>query len=369
VLIEAFEAERARRALLRPAEGLTAWDVVRRWVEHAPHLAESTRRAYLGLARARLLEPLSALPAACSEQDLRRVLATIRDGPNGLSAQSLAILTTILHRAFAQAVADGLLPTNPAAAIRLPRVKRRPARFLTAEQAQALLQAAEGADLQTRVLVHLALTTGLRIGELLALRWEDIDLQAAELRVSGTLDKKTRARTAPKTPTALRRVELGPAAVALLTALKAEREAFRDYLRQNEAEELVPDTGYVFVNSLGRPIQYDVWRDRTWAKLLKRAGLPYAPPHALRHTHATLLLSGGESLNVVATRLGHADPGVTVRVYGHTLPGLGRRAAERAEAALRPAQPQVEPRLARPATAEEMEGLGLQPRNQPQEAR
>jgi integrase len=197
----------------------------------------------------------------------------------------------------------------------------------------ALLRAAEGP--QERALIFLALTTGLRIGELLALKWDDVDCGRRELSVNATLDKRRRTRREPKTAHSKRTVPIGPIILEMLEGVRQAQEAQKAYLASYDALELWYDTGHVFVTEEGRPLLYANWRSRAWKRLLLRAGIVYAPPHTLRHTAATLLLAERRTVpNVVAERLGHKDVRTLLMFYSHVLPGQGREAAEEMEALL-----------------------------------
>jgi integrase len=160
-----------------------------------------------------------------------------------------------------------------------------------------------------------ARATGMRQGELLALRWSDVDLDAGTLAVRHTLQRRTRTPAEPKTDRARRTLQLGPATVACL--------------RDHRATQPVRGRdGYVFATRTGTPLEA---RNvvRAFHAALRRLGLPHQRFHELRHCFATLMLEDGEELAVVSRALGHADLSTTADVYSHLTPAMLERVAAR----------------------------------------
>jgi integrase len=225
----------------------------------------------------------------------------------GLSPTTVSHLHTVLHGAFAEAVRWGLLSRNVVALARPPRKVHVEVVALTVEEARALLAAAAGTRFE--VLFVLALKTGMRRGELLALRWEDVDLDKGVLQVRGTL-RRTREGLrigTPKTAAARRKVVLSPSSVAALGRHRARQQQERQ-----AAGDLWQDFGLVFPNTLGRPMEPRCLLSDVYRPLLERAGLPPITFHTLRHTAATLLLAEGEHPKVVQELLGHAQVSITL---------------------------------------------------------
>jgi integrase len=239
----------------------------------------------------------------------------------GLSP-TVSHLHTVLHGAFAEAVRWGLLSRNVVALVRPPRKVHVEVVALTVEEARALLAAAAGTRFE--VLFVLALKTGMRRGELLALRWEDVDLDKGVLQVRGTLRRTREGLTigTPKTAASRRRVVLSPSSVAALRGHRARQQQERQ-----AAGDLWQDFGLVFPNTLGRPMEPRCLLSDVYRPLLKRAGLPPVTFHALRHTAATLLLAEGEHPKVVQELLGHAQVSITLDRYSHMTPRLMSNAA------------------------------------------
>ena len=161
--------------------------------------------------------------------------------------------------------------------------------------------------------------TGMRRGEVLGLRWSDIDLEAERLSVQRSVTcTGYQVHTTPtKTRTSRRPVDLDQRTVGVLTEWRAV-----------QAAELSGDTGagVVFTRANGQPVHPHVL-SQTFERVQANAGLPRIRLHDLRHTHATLLLKAGVPLKVVSERLGHSSPAFTMAVYQHVLPGMQRDAA------------------------------------------
>lgn len=242
----------------------------------------------------------------------------------GLSSSTVNKIHTVLHKALGQAVQWDLIPRNPAAAVKAPRPVSEEMRPLSAEEARRLLDAARGDRLEA--LYVLAVTTGMRRGELLGLKWSDIDLQDARLGIRRTLTRvdngKRHSLGDTKNKKGRRTVRLTPQAVDVL------RSHLEQQLREIEdLGDLYDDHGLVFTSEAGTPINPANLRNRSFATLLRRAGLPHIRFHDLRHTCATLLLGKGVHPKFVQELLGHATIAITLDTYSHVMPGMGDQTA------------------------------------------
>jgi integrase len=226
----------------------------------------------------------------------------------GTGARTCQQCHSVLRAALNQALRWGTVPRNVAALVDAPRAVPAERPVLTIGQAQTLLAATSGT--RWGPLWTVALLTGLRRGELLGLRWADVDLDAATLRVTGALSR-TKERTPPKTTRALRTVPLAPPVVA---ALRAQRQWAR--LARVAAGADWVDSGYVFTTPTGGPLRGDNVH-RAWDRELTRRSLPGVRFHDLRHTCASLLLAAGTPPRVVMAILGHTTPDVTLGIYAH----------------------------------------------------
>lgn len=237
--------------------------------------------------------------------------------------RTVARVRQVLRQALKTAVKWGLMPRNPVDLVDTPRVTKKAIRVLTREEARALLDALSGDRLEPLYTVVLAI--GLRRGEAIGLRWQDVDFERGLLHVRGQLsyygDRKRGIsggyRWEPtKTGQGLRTLVLPKVAVA---ALRAHRER---QLAEGRLSE------YVFTRRDGQPLEPSVV-NRHLRRLLQRAGLPPVTPHGLRHSCATLLREQGCGLEEISRLLGHASTQVTSVTYVHRWEGMGREPAER----------------------------------------
>ncbi len=248
----------------------------------------------------------------------------------GLAPATIHKMHVVLHKALNQAVVDGLLPRNVTGGLKIPRMDREEINPLTAEEADRLIEAARGDRL--KALYVIAIHTGLRQGELLALKWQDLDLEAGTLRVRRTLTYAggRHSLAEPKTKKSRRTVRLTAGAVAALhTHLQCQMG------EMEHLGSLYRPGGLVFSNEIGGIINPSNLRNRSFARLLKRAELPTNTRfHDLRHTCATLLLSENVNPKIVSEMLGHASIAITLDTYSHVLPTMQESAIRALENAL-----------------------------------
>jgi len=243
-----------------------------------------------------------------------------------LHPRSVSHHRATLRRALADAVRDGLVVRNVAALARPPSVPDVERAWLTTDQVRTLLASTEGDRLHA--LWALGASAGLRIGEALALAWDDVDTDAATLTVRSTLHREAGEWVVrePKTRSSRRTVPLTPLAVAALRAHE---------LRQAQ-EQLAHGTrrrGLVFTTPEGRPLHGTNVLPALYAAL-EAAGLPRVTFHGLRHSAASLMLEAGVPMKVVSELLGHSTLRVTADLYSHVAPTLARDAADRVQRAL-----------------------------------
>ncbi len=223
----------------------------------------------------------------------------------GVSARRVQYVHVTIRKALKDAVRWRLLPFNVADAVTPPRPTKPEITPLTAEQVKMLLAAASGDRLEA--LYVLAVTTGMRIGEMFGLKWSDVNLDAGTLQVRRTVAPDGTANP-PKTASSRRTVRLSGLAIRGLSKHPRSAE-------------------WVFASAAGTPIGVCNFHKNSWRPLLQRAGLPHARVHDLRHTAATLMLSRGIPVKVVSEMLGHADVSTTLSIYAHVLPDMQDSAA------------------------------------------
>jgi integrase len=312
-------AEALRTAhLVRHAPAQSVGTYLAYWLEAVtPSLAARTAQRYEGIVR-RHLAPLDKVPLARLGPDrIQAMYASMR------SPATVRYTHAVLHAALAQAVRWQLIPANPASAVRVPRVARKPIVALNPEQARAFLEAVDGDPLEP--LYVLALTTGMRLGELLGLTWDRIGADA--LTIDRTLVRlKGWTLAEPKTSGSRRQVALPPLAVRAL-----HRQRVIQAQQRLLAGQGWTDHGFVFTDPWGEPLTGHRITERHLRPLLARADLPPIHFHALRHTFATLQLALGTPAKVVSEALGHSTVQMTLDTYAHVLPTMQAEAAERLE--------------------------------------
>lgn len=240
----------------------------------------------------------------------------------GYAPQTVKHIHRVLHKAFGDALKWQFVGRNVCDAVIAPRVPQKEMLALSGEQAHQFLEAARGDPLEA--LYVLALTTGMRQGELLALKWEDIDLTTATLQVKRTIARlvgKGFTVSEPKTAKSRRRIYLTRIAT---DALKQHR------IRQREARlaagPIWNEQGWIFCNTIGHPIDVGNMIRRSFRPILIKAKLPMIRFHDLRHSTASLLLLLGVHVKVVQELLGHSQVSTTLDIYSHVLPSLQKDA-------------------------------------------
>jgi integrase len=251
-----------------------------------------------------------------------------RKAASGLSPRRVAMIHGVLRSALVTAERWGYVTRNVATLVDPPRVPKHEITPLTPEQARRLIEAA--ADDRHRALYVAALGTGLRQGELLGLRWEDMDLDTGRLRVRHTLANVggTLTLLEPKTDRSRRFVMLPESVV---TALRAHRT--RQRMEHLVAGPRWVDSGHVFTTTIGTPL-HAATVTRAFQAALERAGLPRSRFHDLRHAAATFLLAQGMTLEDVKQLLGHSSITLTSNTYGHVLEQRQRQVAAAMDAVL-----------------------------------
>lgn len=247
----------------------------------------------------------------------------------GLSSTTVHHLHAVLHRALDKALRLGLVQRNVADMVDVPRMRHHEMTTLSEEQARTLLSAASGERLEA--LYVLAIATGMRQGELLALKWRDVDLDESRLQVRATLHYTNEGYVIaePKTEFSRRRIALSKVAVEALRAHRIRQ--LEERLQLGDAWE---DNDLVFPNTVGRPLDGVNLLKYWFYPLLKRAGLPRMRFHDLRHTAATLLLGRGINPKIVSEMLGHSHVSVTLGIYSHVTPHMQEQAAKAMDDAL-----------------------------------
>ncbi len=249
----------------------------------------------------------------------------------GRGARTVQVIHSILHCALKQAVREGILGRNPADAVERPKVEQAELQILNEEQARQFLIAASRSPYET--IFYLALTTGMRKGELLGLKWPDLDWNKSTLLVQRQLQLiKGRGfiLSPPKTRAGRRQIKLGHGTLAQLDAHRKRQELERAAAGDNwqENDLIFPTTIGTFLD----PSRVS----KDFKRLLKEVGLPLIRFHDLRHTSISFLLDMGTPLNTVQRRAGHSKASVTADIYGHAMAHTQDEAAEKIEELVTP---------------------------------
>jgi integrase len=316
------------------SEAVAAWRETR-----LPSLAPKTRDRYDDVLRVHLEPEFGSTPlTALTREVVKRYFARLqRDGRTAgrehpgdpLSAGSVRKIQTVLSSVLSEAVELGMIRVNPAMRMRLPAPAKRDMTILTEQQVSQL---ANAIDPHYKTLILLAANTGMRAGELWALRRKDVDLLRGVIHVRQCVKRDTAAPDAPpKTVDAYGR-EVGPPKSGkprTITLGKATRDMLNDHLTAPAPGGAGPDT-LVFLTPGGRAVRHGLWMRKMFGPALK--ALPADKQalrfHDLRHTCASLLIAAGTPALYVKERLGHASITTTMNLYAHAFPSMEAIAAD-----------------------------------------
>ncbi len=315
---------------------MTVADFLNRWLaDYAkPKVSSKTYERYREMINGHILPELGSYllpklaPLHIQSFYSRALSGGRKDGRGGLSSQTVVHLHRVLHKALAQAVKWQLLSRNPTDAVEAPRVERREMRALDEDETVILLNLLGKSRLYMPTM--LAVTTGLRRGEILGLRWSKVDLRAGTITVVESLEQTMEGLRfkSPKTQCSRRSIALPAITVETLRSHRAAQAEERLALGPGWDEH-----GLVCPRPGGAPWPPDAF-STAFAAFVRRSGMPPFRFHDLRHTHASHLLKAGVHPKIVSERLGHSAIGITLDTYSHVLPGMQQAAAELLNAAL-----------------------------------
>ena len=238
----------------------------------------------------------------------------------GLASSTIKKIYNIIKGSLDYAVNMELLPSNPIKKIQLPKDKKKEMSVWDVPEIKAFLTVAKKDRLY--IAFHLAITTGMRRGEILGIRWKDIDFDRGVLYVRQTLSKDGKQfLVGAKTESGVRSIKLSNESLTTLVTHKVSIS--KDKLKSGPN---YLDHDLVVCTSKGTPVNPNNLK-RSYCKLLKEAEVPEIRFHDLRHTHATMLLAQGISAKVISERLGHSNIKTTLDIYSHVLPNMQEEAA------------------------------------------
>lgn len=330
-------AQVERGTYLEPSK-TTVGEYLQQWLEaHQVSVGAKTAATYAQIVRDHIVPYIGHIQLTKLKPiHIQQMYAAILEGERRDKKQGRISPTTVKHihatlrKALNDAVRWQLIPSNPANAVTPPKQEPRECRAAEETEIRKVLGAFEGTLLEMPV--YLALTTGARLGEILALRWEDVDLASGVLYIRRALGRNPLTGELEfkevKTPKSRRAIEIGPTTVERLRKWRVRQQEMR--LAAGPAWQ---DHGLLCCREDGSPLNPHTVSARFSIKV-RKLGLALRF-HDLRHTHATMLLKAGVNPKVVSERLGHSRVGMTLDTYSHVLPTMQREAAKAIEQLIR----------------------------------
>lgn len=288
-------------------------------------IKQSTYLSYEGYMRNHFVPALGDIPLQDITPRLLQQFYNYKQEHDNLSAKTITNMNLCLHKCLDHALKEGYLVSNPAASINLPHGERPQINILSRDEQARLVQASYRH--RYGIFIRLTLSTGLRIGELLGLRWEDVDFTSGLLHVRRTLNRLNKlnlpreyagSRTEiviqePKSKISMRSIPLLPMALQELSQWKMVQQA-----EQQAAGNAYIDSGMIVTNPLGGYVEPRTFKDY-YNQMLEIAGLRHLTFHALRHTFASRALEQGMDSKTLSMLLGHASVSFTLDTYTHVL--------------------------------------------------
>ncbi|MBI0578613.1 site-specific integrase [Neobacillus cucumis] len=315
---------------------LTFGEFSDKWIEMhgTQNLAPKTLDLYIGLLNDRIIPALGHLkleqikPMHLVEfyKNLKETGIRLDGKPGPLSDQYIVHHHRLIRTMLQYAVKWQFLSSNPASQVDPPKVRKKQTNVYDEKQVQALLEAVENEDLKYKVLIHLAVSTGMRQGELLGLEWKHIDLENFIIHVcqsSQYIPGKGVFTKSPKNETSVRSITVPVSIIALLKQyrVKQKKERLRIGDKWHESDRLFT----TWDGKAMHPTTVSSW----FPEFLRKYELPRIRFHALRHTAATLLINQNVHMKTISARLGHSNIQTTMDIYGHSLKSADQDAADK----------------------------------------
>lgn len=317
MITEMEEGKLTQRNNKTVAEWMDEW-----LANYLPNIEETTRIGYQTKIRCYIKPAIGDIRIkSLRTEHVQKMVNDMKD--RGLSPKNIRDTFNNINAAMKKAVKTRLVPYNPCEAVELPKLKKYRANVYSAETIHTVLDAAKGTDMYLPIL--LLVMVGLRRGELLALRWQDIDFKNSILKVRRNLvnGEKGYIIKEPKSEAGIRDIHLGSDVMQTLKAarLKYMTDAF-------EYGTGFQNLNFVIYQEDGSPFHPDSMTQK-WRRFLESHNLPKIRLHDLRHSNATALIQAGVNPRVVQQRLGHSDVNITLNTYTHVLPEMDVEAAEK----------------------------------------
>jgi len=334
-LLPEFYTE-VERGLVIDGKKMTFKDFVERWLKDYAevNLAPKTLYRYQQMLDSRILPAMGHLrmdkirPTHIIEfeKNLRENGIRLDGKPGGLSDRTVLHHYRLISAILQDAVQWQVIKDNPAARTKPPKVKKTRVSAYDEVQSAQLLKALETEPLKHKLLVYLALATGLRRGELMGLEWKDINFAQSTLEVrqcSQYLPGKGSFTKDPKNELSQRVIAIPHSVMAMLKQFKKQQAEER-----LKVGDLWQGSDRIFTTWDGQPAHPE-WPSQWFSKFIKKHGLPHLTFHGLRHTSATMLIGQGVNMKEVSSRLGHSNISTTMDIYADSLKSADKDAAEK----------------------------------------
>ena len=304
---------------------ITLKEYMDRWLASSKSsLRPKTWHQYSQIARDYILPDLGAKKLIGLSPDIVQILydkLIMRE----IGIRTIRLTHSVLRRCLNQAVKLGILQRNPATVVSPPKAEHKEMKFLDEAQVQRLLITAKEKNDRYAALYQLALSTGMRQGELLGLQWKDINWDRKTAHIQRQLNRVPGGAlgfSQPKTKSSIRTISLGNTTIVILKEHQKQQlhEVSNMGTRWQEFDLVFPST-------IGTPTNHSNLLRQSYKPILEDAGLPKIRFHDLRHTAASLMLNHGAPILIVSKRLGHAQPSITLDVYGHIMPNMQEEVA------------------------------------------
>jgi integrase len=310
----------------------------------APNLSENTTALYTIICNKHINPTLGNVPLVeLKPQHLQHLYADKMSG--GLSNRSVQLIHVVLHKALKNALKIGLISRNVTELVDMPKIQHYEMHVMSETDVHLFLEMARNTEYYA--LFYTLLFTGMRRGEALALRWQDVDLILHELSVTRSVqyldgvepDKRISFKET-KTQKSRRQISLSPSLVDVLKDHRDVQIKIRDAMnkeneenKENKEKNELLDSDLIFSHPDGSPLLPNSVT-HAWIKVARRCGLKGIRLHDARHTHASIMLKHGIHPKIVQERLGHAGIAITLDLYSHVTPGLQQAAADKFDAIL-----------------------------------
>lgn len=285
---------------------------------------ESTLESYENRMKRQVIPTLGSVRLEkLTPRHLRELYNRMQSGDKPLSNRTVEYTHVIINMMLEQAVADKVIPHNPAKSVKPPRPQRKEMLIWSFEDIAIFWQVARNGEPRYCTAFYLAAMTGMRKSEVLGLRWSDIDFDGQSLTVRQRLAviRGELKFGPPKSKSSRRTIAISEEDVAELKRHRSEQTKERLVF-----DGVWQDNDLVIARFDGRPVSPSTLSD-AWERILSATDLPRLTPHGLRHTHVSLLLAAGENLKAISERVGHYSAAFTLDTYAHSLPAAHRQLA------------------------------------------